>query len=63
MSDNLHSGGGYSIQAVQVKPKENEDKNNDDEHEHRLSLLKDTVDSDMFPLQVVSLAERLQGLS
>ena len=48
---------------MQVKPKENEDENDDDEHEHRLSLLKDTVDSDMFPLQVVSLAERLQGLS
>ena len=48
---------------MQVEPKENEDKNNDDEHEHRHSLLKDTVDSDMFPLQVVSLAERLQGLS
>ena len=48
---------------MQVEPKENEDKNDDDEHEHRLSLLKDTVDSDMFPLQVVSLAERLQGLS
>ena len=48
---------------MQVEPKENEDKNNDDEHEHRHGLLKDTVDSDMFPLQVVSLAERLQGLS
>ena len=48
---------------MQVEPKENEDKNDDDEHEHRLSLLKDTVDSDMFPLQVVSLAERLQDLS
>ena len=62
MSDNRHSGGGYSIQAVQIEPKKNEDKNDDDEHEHRLSLLKDTVDSDMFPLQVVRLAERLQGL-
>ena len=63
MSDNRHSGGGYSIQAVQIEPKENEDKNDDDEHKHRLCLLIDTVDSDMFPLQVVSLAERLQGLS
>ena len=63
MSDDRHSGGGYSIQAVQIKPKENEDKDNHDKHKHRRSLLKDTIDSDMFPLQVVSLAERLQGLS
>ena len=63
MSDNRHSGGGYSIQAVQIEPKENEDKNDDDEHEHRLCLLKDMVDSDIFSLQVVSLAKRLQGLS
>ena len=39
MSDDLHSGGGYSIQAVQIEPKENEDENDDDEHEHRFSLL------------------------
>ena len=48
---------------MQIEPKENEDKNDDDEHEHRLCLLKDMVDSDIFSLQVVSLAKRLQGLS
>lgn len=63
MSDNRHSGGGYSIQAVQIEPKENEDKNDDDEHEHRLCLLIEPNDTDMLALQAELSAESLHCLS
>ena len=63
MSDNRHSGGGYSIQAVQIEPKENEDKNDDDEHEHRLCLLIEPNDTDMLALQAELSAESLQRLT
>ena len=63
MNDNRHSGGGYSIQAVQVEPKENEDKDNHDKHKHRLSLLIEPNNTDMLALQAELSAESLYRLS
>lgn len=45
-----------------VEPKDDNDSKDDEHRQHFCFLLIDSVDSDMFALQIVRLAERLQSL-